>query len=69
MKSIICPLCERRAKIEQFDIIDKLKCPFETNCIFDINNDVSISFYVYQLLSYDFYTNLDFKKKFNYGFG
>ena len=69
MKSILCPMCKRRAKIEQFDIIDKLKCPYETNCVFDINKDISTSFYVSQLLSYDNYTNMDFKQKFNYGFG
>ena len=69
MKWIRCPLCERRDKIEHFEFIDKLKCPYDTNCVFDINNNESISFYAYQLLSYDIYTNMDFKRKFNYGFG
>ena len=69
MKWIRCPLCERRDKIENFEFIDKLKCSYDTNCVFDINNDESISFYAYQLLFDGNYTNMDFKKKFYYGFG
>ena len=53
MKYIRCPKCNRSDLIEKFEILDGLKCPYEQNCLFNINNQ----FFVQQLLSYDIYTN------------
>ena len=72
MKSIKCPKCKRSAKIEQFDLANVLKCPFDTKCVFKMvnnNHNNEFSFIVEQLLSYDPYTNKDAKMKFNFGFG
>ena len=67
IKSIRCPKCKRKARIEKFDVIDrnKLKCPFEDACIFEIKNEENN----YDEFSFLAEFLLDNKKKlFDFGF-
>ena len=72
MKYIRCPVCKRTARINQFERMEsfKIKCPYEEKCIFEINNNENdvMEFIAEQLLSYDLYTNMNAKKKFDFGF-
>ena len=74
MQAIRCPICKRCAIIEQFEIVDnrccKLKCPFETKCIFEVNYDNdNYEFILEQLVGYDLYSGMDVNEKFKLGFG
>ena len=73
MKSIKCPICKRSARIDKFDEENenKLKCPFETECIFEIENDNyndNFDFIASQLFIKDLNKKKNKKNKFDYGF-
>ena len=73
MKSIKCPICKRSARIDKFDAENenKLKCPFETECVFEIENDNcndNFDFIASQLFIKDFDRKKNKKNKFDYGF-
>ena len=66
IKCFRCPKCKRKARIEKFDIKDRnrLICPFEEACEFEIRNDgdYEFDFIIEQILD-------DKKKLFDFGFG
>ena len=73
LKNIRCPICKRSAPIQKYEIEiedenkKKLVCPFESKCIFEINDN--LDFLVEQLLCNDLNKNMSDKNKFKYGFG
>ena len=65
MNSIRCPICKRKASIEKFYVKDynKLICPFNEACVFDIRNngDYEFDFIVEQIFN-------EKKNLFDFGF-
>ena len=65
--------CERWAKIEQFEIVNKaqcqLRCPYQKKCIFEFNNDENkYAYIVDQLIYYNPYDEKGGFIRFDYGF-
>ena len=70
MESIRCLKCNLCDHIDQYEVIDernnKLRCPFTSQCKFEINYDNdNHDFILDQLLTYDLLTEQDANKKFN----